>query len=359
MNLTCEIEFLKSPHTFQLYNGLSKLQSMGLVDVKYKKTSDGNINKPIVRALVNNKFKVVYDMLDGLNWISGSSEENFEWFRKEFSDVDFYFKRSFSSAFAETMKDVCKVLPLGLNYPMHYDHKISIVHQLKNFINYHNYNNSLLAAEMFEHGPVINDPIKILFQTRLWNPDDTKTISAKQDRKNLNENRIACIDACKEEFGELFTGGLTKDAFSTTMRKDLCIQNSHTDKVAYLRQMKKHSICIATTGLYGSIGWKFGEYIAASRTVISEPLEYAVPGNLERDVHYLEFTDPASLIKSIRTLMNDRSKLQQMMNVNNEYYNNYVKPEKLLLNSLMKIYEPAPSHMHQQASTLNITPNVA
>lgn len=39
-----------------------------------------------------------------------------------------------------------------------------------------------------------------------------------------------------------------------------------------MRLMKQSRICIATTGLHDSIGWKFAEYVVAGRTIVIEPL---------------------------------------------------------------------------------------
>ena len=68
------------------------------------------------------------------------------------------------------------------------------------------------------------------------------------------------------------------------------IQKRHLKKDCYfLNIVKSSDICIATTGLHKSIGWKFGEYIAASRAIITEPLYYEIPGELKRGSNYLEF----------------------------------------------------------------------
>lgn len=53
--------------------------------------------------------------------------------------------------------------------------------------------------------------------------------------------------------------------------------------------VKESDICITTTGLHRSIGWKFAEYIAASKAIVTEKLNYS-PGtelkaNFTREIY--------------------------------------------------------------------------
>jgi hypothetical protein len=89
--------------------------------------------------------------------------------------------------------------------------------------------------------------------------------------------------------------------------------------------------------LHGSIGWKFGEYVAASRAIISEPLRYLLPGNFQKNTNYLEFNNPDSLIEQITILLSDQKKTLSIMEANFNYYNNYVKAENLILNTLFQV----------------------
>lgn len=96
-----------------------------------------------------------------------------------------------------------------------------------------------------------------------------------------------------------------------------------------------HNICIATTGLFGSIGWKFAEYVAGSRAIISEPLNYSIPGNFTNGVNYYDFLNKDDLLNNIQTLLSNKDIVKNMMYNNFLYYNQYVKPENLVLNTLL------------------------
>jgi hypothetical protein len=81
---------------------------------------------------------------------------------------------------------------------------------------------------------------------------------------------------------------------------------SLTNKRHYLELVRSHAVCIATTGLHGSTGWKFSEYVAAARGIVTEPLRYEVPGDFKSEQNYLEFTNEDELIAGISDLVRNR-----------------------------------------------------
>jgi hypothetical protein len=80
--IRCRLVYNKSPHLQQLYAGLVRLQSLGIVELLIDKQSPDNrlSHLPILYVTVNDKFKVIYDALDGFNWIPGTIEENLSFF---------------------------------------------------------------------------------------------------------------------------------------------------------------------------------------------------------------------------------------------------------------------------------------
>jgi hypothetical protein len=77
----CELHYFPSPHLSQVYDGFEKLRRLGILDVSIKPTA-GNKNLPLLTVILNNKYKIIYDTLDGLNWIDGSMNENLNHFKK-------------------------------------------------------------------------------------------------------------------------------------------------------------------------------------------------------------------------------------------------------------------------------------
>ncbi|MEN8358247.1 hypothetical protein ABFP04_08960 [Acinetobacter towneri] len=308
------------------------LEKQGIIKIKLVKPKNFNKKKPILRVQLNNKLNLIYDTLDGFNWKDDLNEEqNLEFFSNNY-DCDFYFKRSFKEDLLKYNNSVRKILPLGLNYNIYASGKLSnfqekIKYALSYFIES---KRTLVKSQYFEKPPLPNEHTSILFLTRLWDPKNVKNLQHKNEREIINENRVKCIEVCKKEFGDFFTGGLLYDSFSEKYAKNLCLPDQKTTKVSFLNSLQKHDICINTLGLHNSTGWKFAEYIAASRAIISEPLVYQSP-NLVEGNNYLSFIDSDSLILGIEKLK--KSKSQMMLN-NYHYYNNFVRPDSLIMNSL-------------------------
>ena len=205
------------------------------------------------------------------------------------------------------------------------------------------YNTDFFRSGDFEAYPVPSTPNKVLLLARLWNPDHVSSAHLKVEREKINSNRIECIRACRSELGDQFTGGLQDDSFSRSLAPDLLAPLSLTKRSNFLQAVKTHTVCIATTGLHDSIGWKVGEYVAASRAIVSEPLRYELPGDFADGKNYLSYADKTELVNNIRTLLANRTTLSNMMRRNFDYYHANVRPDVLVLNTLWKIYEDSES----------------
>ena len=344
----CEIEYMPSPHLMQIYAGFFKLQQEGVIDLVLKPKKYIQRTIPVVQATINKKYKVVYDTQDGLIWINNSVEENLKFFQQNYP-VDYYFKRSFHPQMEAYKPDGCKIFPLGFNYNIHPDENllhlsetpydkfkyfIKTNHQLKKI-----FNKRFYYAKDFEYYPIKNNRDKILFLTRVWNPEgeDVASNEDKEHREMINAQRVRYLDVCKKMYGERFTGGLWRDDFSAKYYSQYALPFNQTSKSTFIKRVKEHTICIATTGLYNSIGWKMGEYVAASRAIVSEPLLFQVPGNFKKDQNYFEFDSEEKLLQQIDLLLNNKDLLVQTMKNNYHYYNNYLKPDILVLNTLVTI----------------------
>lgn len=349
----CELDYLPSNHLSQIYAGFEQLKKVGIVDVSIRYTGekmDATKPKPLLKVKIDNKYKVIYDTLDGLNWIEGSIEDNLNYIKNNI-DADFYFKRSYSEKIIDYFPSDCKVYPLGLNYYVESEcfYFGSLTETIKHYVKDSSILTKLLKknknfyTDDFEFYPFACKDAKILFFTRLWNPADITDKHFKSDVESINENRVKYIKACRKEFGSYFTGGLENDVYSNLYAKDLNAENlivpySLTNRGTFLEAIKNHNICVTTIGLHDSIGWKFGEYVAASRAIVSEPLAYELPGDFSSPQNYLTFSNEEELINRIEFLRKDKDLLFEIMQNNFNYYNNYVKPDKLVLNTLLTVH---------------------
>lgn len=303
--------------------------------------------KSPIAALEINDIRVIIDTLDGYNFnMKVNQDENLEILDKLAGNVDYYFKRSFSSMLNKGLINKDKIYPLGLNYDVTCNSNV-IDNQLKikgpDLIS--EYKRKIVRKlvpdiNSYECYPNLgnHNESKIIFMTRLW-PDNTSYKRFNIKNKKINQTRVSTLRLCRERFGKQFIGGLYPDKMSLCF-PDLVLPKSMTKRNNYLKLMHEADICIATTGLHNSIGWKLTEYVAASKCIVSEPLFYEVPGNFAKGINYMEASTPEEIVEAIETLLNDNT-LRNTMKFNNyTYYNNYVRPDVYVLNVFKKVLSP-------------------
>ncbi|WP_300351641.1 hypothetical protein [Clostridium sp.] len=330
LNCKMIIHNVESPHLNQIIAGFVELKKQGLISIDKEIINDSQLS--YIEVLINNNIRVIYETQDSGDVFACDFDKD---------EIDFYFKRSFKCDMKKNISD--KIYPLGLNYDV--NSKYGDFHSFK-------YNAKNLLKKMLKKGKnkfYIEDfecensncDGKICFLTRFWNPDseEVENETIRNERININKFRANCIRSCKKKYGNKFLGGAYKDEYSLENYKDCVIfDSSITEREKYLDILKGYDICIATKGLHNSIGWKFAEYVAMGKIIISEPLDYEVPGNFDKNKNYLEFNNVEELIEKIDLIKKD-SKLATKLKENNEkYYRDYLRPDKLIINTFKIVF---------------------
>lgn len=347
-----------------IFVGFKILEEKGLLKVKSVSMdrnfrADGRYPDRMIVELKADGKTIAYDMSDGYQSINIP-----ELFDSQLDRLDYYFKSSYDPNFAEKLRNHDKFLPLGIAYECscdgNYFEKANINDALKN----HRYKEfafqiltkakrqRLLNYKNFE-GHEHFDNYKILFWSRLWNVHTTpeeilkvyseldydmaKEKAETQNRmfENVNRQRIQCVQVLKKEFGSLFVGGLSDSEESRSLAPELITHDPAIEtREEYLASLKKNYINVLSKGLHGCIGARYGETFAAGRAFMTDPLVYAPAGNPQKDINYLEYTDANSLAENMNRLITDVDRIHEIENANNEYYNNYVRPDSRILNTL-------------------------
>ena len=70
------------------------------------------------KSRLDDRYTIIYDTLDGLNWINGSIQDNLNYFRENIG-ADYYFERSFNKQISDFSPKNYKVYLIGLKlyYP--------------------------------------------------------------------------------------------------------------------------------------------------------------------------------------------------------------------------------------------------
>ena len=350
--ITCELfAHSDSPHLQQLYTGFSVLHKRGLIKLTQTTRQRNIIDKdapPHLRDARRSHLKVLLDRHYVLYY---DTHDSFEIDAGVLATVDVYFKRSYFEPVIRQLELKHRVFPLGLNYPVYSDgldvfamERAALHKGLDRFrvlmrsmgIDY------LLGpirytarVKRLESYPAFTLPAKVLFMTQLWDPRETGSRDKADERESLNNMRAKCVLLLKKEFGGQFLGGLRHDDYSRSKWAD-CLLPDHrpANKSRYLKLLSEFPICVATTGLHGSTGWKLGEYVSQSKAIVTEPLMYRVPGRFDAERNYLKFSTPEGCVECVTRLFEDYQLRCKLMMNNFRYYHSYVRPDSLVLNSL-------------------------
>ncbi len=269
---------------------------------------------------------------------------------------DVYYKRSYSGPEARRCagEQHNKVLPFGLNYAcrcprsMRGMARILRKHYLRQFLGspfqstrrwrdllgaWKEYY-SLPLVEAFEQGPEVPvDPV-VCFQTRLWEPGDTT-----DDADAINRERVSLVRGLKKALPGRFHGGLVPTPLAIQRYPEELADRSSRRK-DYVALGKRSLIGVDTRGLHYSTGFKFPEYLAASRCVVSQGLRNSLPVPLLPGRHYLPFTDPEECVAQCRTLLSDPDLATAMRRANHRYYEAEIKPSAHMRNCLERAFAP-------------------
>jgi hypothetical protein len=326
--LNCDSNTMPYEH---IYAGFVRLHRQGAIKLIQSicKPDPTKVGWTGLRVSVNGTTKVYYDTFDGPDLNTQALE-----------DVDFYFKRSLDDGANTT----AKVFPLGVIYPV--SSSAFDMFKMRRDLNFGTMRarvRTTVKSLITRNQPTVHDleslphfrlAPRVLFMTKVYDPRASLRLS-RDTLEPLNSMRANCVRSLRRELGNSFFGGIAPDDFALEYCPDAVIQDSRAfTRRHYLSMLRRFPICVATKGLWNSIGFKFAEYIAHSKAIVSEPLDYRVPGNLGRNSNYLEFTTPDECVESAQRLMDDARLRQSLMLNNYRYYQLYVKPETLVLNTL-------------------------
>ncbi|MCF7908323.1 MAG: hypothetical protein K9L86_05590 [Candidatus Omnitrophica bacterium] len=347
--LNCKIfAYGSSPFLSQLYTGFSILAKNREINLVQKLNNYRYQNKKPISIVKPNKFKGLFVMINEEKLIFYDTKDDPRLDSQALNIVDAYFKRSYlASAIPENYKS--KVFPLGLHYklytgkPDRYD-LIRLLKQFKSvgYVARHFGRHCGLSYKptpsKMSSAPNKNQEPRVIFSTHAWNPDKNPpglSAKSKEERIQINETRAQVIRLLRKNLGKRFYGGFRPDRYAVSNFKDILLKNDHSWlQKNYIPLLRQYPICIATTGLSGSIGWKLGEYVALSKAIVSEKLNYLVPGGFSKNINYLEFDKPESCLQETIKLIENRDLRLKIMNNNWKYYKKYLAPDVLIMRTL-------------------------
>lgn len=347
-----------SSHVQQLFTGFQMLHNSGLIELAQEIDRGHSHGNRAGRMLYGSHahLKVGVECSDGRQltlFFDNHDDQEIE--NANLDECDIYFKRSFSQSYIARCHEENrrKIRPLGLNYLVFPNQPDLFAVQrslymmrswrrkfggalsgidTRNTVRFQPRLRDLQALPDYQLEP------RVLFMVTAYDPYDKpdRLASKIEERIRNNEFRAECIRLLRKELGSRFYGGFVHNDYTVKNFGDLLIDTpSNATKRNYLRILKEFPICVATTGLHGSIGWKLAEYVAFSKAIVSERLSYEVPGCFAPQANYLEFLSPDECVNQSVRLLDDCKLRYKIMTNNAIYYQNYVRPDRLILNAVI------------------------
>lgn len=264
-------------------------------------------------------------------------------------NYNYYFKRSLN---VNDKKN--NVYPLNFNVPLTYKcysflfrlkkdfitykpNKIEIIRALDNFGLFTNSSHGVL--DIRKYPKQINDfGGNVIYHTRLWNPDNHPDKEEKERRQIQNEFRINACRIIKKNF-ENVSVGLFTDDLSKKMAPDILLENSHSKKREYLKNLRKFNIGIADDGLKNNPGWKIGEYTLYGMAVVTTPINICLD-QFNEGINYEKLSLRSSfdeLPNKIENLLKDKKYLE--VSINNQVWSDYYLHPKNYFKRIFSIIE--------------------
>ncbi|RPI57486.1 MAG: hypothetical protein EHM55_01605 [Acidobacteria bacterium] len=349
--LSCELQCLSSTeHLEQLYTGFGLLARKRLISLRVRRAAEYSsrpYSTPLLHADVRGEsvpgggLRLTFDLEDHGSLPPAARVEG----------TDFLFKRTYDPSVVSAGRTSYRTLPLGLNYSVMdsegfglrralwarnpRDFATMIVRHSRWLSRAIPLQQSIAAcsARRFEGVPRLDVVPRVLLMARVWDPD--RTPAFKAERLEINSMRAECVRHLRNAFPSLFWGGLARDPHAMRHYRDCVVPNDHVShKHAYVELMHQSSICVATAGLRGSIGWKFAEYVAGAKAIVTETTNVRIPGTFGPPTNCLVFRNPQDCVECVGTLVDSPGRRLEMMRANAAYYHAFVRPDALVWNAL-------------------------
>ncbi len=337
-----------SAHIAQIVTGLVALEAHGSIRVAVAGESPLPKEMRLQHHLwadlhvAGERRRVCFDMLDGVDVDEAVVRA-----------ADVYFKRGYTPQVHAALKwQTATIRPYGLNYECVADsrrfrtlwgalvggegRRAGAAASLMNRLGARWWHRQHRQLD-FEVGAHVPAARRVMFSTRLWSRAQVPAMDPCV-LERLNRARVETVRALRHAFGERFTGGLVDNAEARCLAPDL-IAPDDTTRAAFLARMQQHLVCVTTTGLHGSTGWKFAEYMAASRCIVSEPLLHTAMVPVEADVHYLSAVSPDDCVAACDRLLRDAVLAEDMRRANARYYADHLRPDRLVQQCLSRAME--------------------
>ena len=318
-----------APHLSQIAAGFTLLHQQKEVRVRFGGDLPQGVypHDRMLRAQFDDGTVLLYDLADGYEELPRCA------FDASLERAAFCFKRSFDPAMHQGLRNWTKIRPLGLNYQVtcpgsffpEPGWSVPTAHEYMSHNSYPDYR-GLFVTELLEELTQSSDEVA-------------------DEIKHINEQRIACLRACKERLGERFFGGLMPNAAARQLAPELML--NHMTRAGHLQLLKENFVCVNAEGPQRSLGWGMAECAAAGRAILCPPLRYHLPGRFAAGRNYGTYETPEECAERLAQALDSVPWIHRMEAANFTYYREFVTPDALVRRTLAEAFPSAKQNIQQ------------
>lgn len=336
-------------HLSLLYTGLAQLATAGSIELDWRLGPAGELDTTstggmVARLLVEHEGQSERLAIDLFDRSDTFHAPTLAW-------CDRYLKRSCYSPDiqAHAGPNGHKVEPFGMNYAcrsLEADRlvKRSIVRQatsrglrsplatVRQVLGQRNLFRTYLSLPKlkdFEAPPDAPREDRVLFQTRVWAPEEV----LPDDPEEINGVRAETVRALRQEFGPRFLGGLVPTPYAREHYPDL-LTTASTRRRDFIDLVKTSRVLVYTRGLHHSIAFKLPEYLAASGVIVSEPIRNELPAPLVAGEHFRASSSIEETAQLVSDALRDHSTRRDYSRLAYEYYQEFALPQTVCKNGI-------------------------
>ncbi len=184
---------------------------------------------------------------------------------------------------------------------------------------------TLSSLNHYEDAPTSFKRKQILFQTRLWDPEqeDGSRVEA------CNNERVEMVRILRNKLGRRLVGGLIRTPFSEKHYPDLLSDLTPTSRVKrpeFIRLCRQFLVRVNIKALFDATPYSLGESLAANNCLVSQTIRNNFASPLVEGKHYLGFTTPDECVDVCLELLNSDEKANILRKEAHEYYRTAVRP---------------------------------
>lgn len=208
---------------------------------------------------------------------------------------------------------------------------------------------SLSSVEHYEDTPAGAKCAKVLFQTRLWDPDTESGDWVDA----CNRERVEMVRTLRSGLGDAMVGGLASTPYAARQFPELLsnlTEGARSRRPEFIRLCKTFLVRVNIKALFQAVPYSLGETLAANNCIVSQAIRNTFATPFAEGRHYLGFTTPRECVDQCMALLGSGGRARRVREEAHAYYRDAVRPKEAMRMYLQRVMS-LPRHEESERHT--------